>query len=216
VFVVDDHPAVRDAFVAMFASAGLETRGFASGQDFLDDFRETPRSCLVLDLRLSDMSGLELQGRLLARRIDLPIVFLTGHGDIATAVRAIKAGAVDFLEKPVPHELLLRSVQRALALDRADRLAASARDEFRERLARLSPRERQVLDLLVEGNINSAMAAKLGVATKTIEFHRANVLAKLQVGSSAEAIRMTLQYSAKPSACAHESTTPSSAAMESV
>jgi FixJ family two-component response regulator len=211
VFVVDDHLALRDAFVSLFASAGMQARGFASGRDFLANFRDTPRACLVLDLRLSDISGLEVQAILRERRANLPIVFLTGHGDIATAVRAIKAGAVDFLEKPVPHELLLASVQRALALQSEARLAASERSEFTSRLATLSPRERQVLQMLVEGKTNSAMAAKLRLATKTIEFHRANVLAKLQVSSSAEAIRMTLQYA--PNLSAHPA---SSSPVESV
>ncbi len=210
VFVLDDHAPVRNSFVALFKSAGLESCGFATVQEFLareliaQQFLSPgePRrcGCLVLDVELQGMNGLELQVHLRERHVNLPIVFVTGHGDIATAVQAIRGGAVDFLEKPIHHEVLLQSVRRAIARDAQARMAQHERQELLARLATLSRRQQQILDLIVEGRTNKMMAESLGVTAKTIEFHRANIMQKMQATSAAELIRMVFSLSPTPAA----------------
>jgi FixJ family two-component response regulator len=195
VFVVDDYAPVRESFVALFESVGLGSCSFASGQAFLAACDGRQHGCAVLDVALRDMSGLEVQSHLLERQIHLPIVFVTGHGDIPTAVQAVKAGAVDFLEKPIPYELLLRAVRRAIARDAELRAAKRDRDEILARLEQLSPREREILDLVMEGYTNKMTAATLGVAAKTIEFHRANIMTKMKAHSVAELIGCVFRHS---------------------
>jgi two-component system response regulator FixJ len=193
VFIVDDYQPLRESFMALFASAGLESRGYASAQKFLADYRPGQCGCLILDLQLGEMSGLELQAQLRERKIGLPIIFLSGHGDIPCAVQAIQCGAVDFLEKPVRDEVLLQCVRKAIDRDSQTRRADGEREEILARLDKLSARERQILDLVAEGHTNKTMASELGLAAKTIEFHRAKMMAKMQASGVAELIRMVLK-----------------------
>jgi two-component system response regulator FixJ len=195
IFVLDDHAPVRNSFVALFRSVGLESQGFATAQEFLSCRQIQGCGCLVLDVELRDMGGLELQAQLRQRHFYLPIVFVTGNADIATAVQAIRGGAVDFLEKPVQHDVLIQSVRRALARDAQARRTQHERDELLTRLATLSRRQQQILDLIVEGLTNVKIANRLGVAVKTIEFHRANIMDKIQASSTAELIRMVVTLS---------------------
>ena len=187
VFVVDDDPAVRDSLGWLVSSTGREVEGFASGEAFLASLSETARGCVILDFRMDGMSGLEVLEALRARSILLPVIFLTGHGDIKLAVRAMKAGAFDFLEKPFNDQLLLDLVDQAMGLD-ADHFQSTS--DLDARRASLTERECQVLDGIIEGQSNKLMAGYLGVHAKTIEFHRANLMKKMGAASLAELIKM--------------------------
>jgi FixJ family two-component response regulator len=195
VFVVDDEPAIRDSLALLLRSVGLPTRTFESAQAFLDAFQPVPNSCLLADVRMPGMSGLELQERLRDRGERLPVIVLTGHGDIAMAVRAMKAGAADFIEKPYNDQVLIDAVHRALAEARAPQGAASPgadRAGIEARMATLSPREREVMQLVVEGRPNKVIATRLGLSTRTVEVHRAKVMEKMAARSLAELVRMAL------------------------
>ncbi len=182
VYVVDDDDALRDSVRVLLGSAGLPSAGFASAQEFLEQYRDTP-GCLLLDVRMPGMSGLSLQDELARRRLRLPIVFMTGHGDVPMAVEAIKKGAVDFIEKPYRDEDLLARVRQALDVDAKQREADAA-------LKSLTPREREVLDHLLAGRTGRATAEALGVSAKTIEFHRARIMQKLGVRTREELYRL--------------------------
>lgn len=190
VFVVDDDPAVLRALTRLFRSSGAEARGFASAEEFMERHRPEARGCLVLDVTMPGFSGLELQEWLRQSRSPLPIVFITGRGDIPMSVRAMKAGAVDFLTKPVNAEELLKAVDAALQRSRrlharhADRAAALAL------LDTLTAREREVFTHLLTGKLNKQIAADLGTVEKTIKVHRARVLEKLGADSIAELVRI--------------------------
>jgi len=192
VFLVDDDPSVRRALTRLIRSAGYHVQAFASAGEFLDYWRrpEHGTGCLVLDVRMPGMSGLDLQHGLQAANIPLPIVFVTGHGDIPMSVKAMKEGAVDFLPKPVKDEELLRAIEQALA--RADRELAQHTEvmHVRRRLATLTPRERQVMELVVAGMLNKQIAYELGTVEKTIKVHRARVMQKMEVKSLAELVRI--------------------------
>ncbi len=195
VFVVDDEPAIRDSLALLLRSVGLATRTFEGGQAFLDAFRPVPNACLLLDVRMPGMSGLELQEALRARNLVVPIIVLTGHGDVSMAVRAMKAGAADFIEKPYNDQVLIDSVHRALAASRAPAGAAAPaadRAGIEARLATLSPREREVMALVVEGRPNKVIATRLGLSTRTVEVHRAKVMEKMAAASLAELVRLAL------------------------
>src|SRR5262249_16681763 len=152
----------------------------ASAQEFLDAYHPGQRGCLILDLQLAEMTGLELQAELRERKINLPIIFLTGHGDVPCAVQAIKGGAADFLEKPVRDDVLVESVRKAVERDAQTSEADGQREEILARLTKLSRREREILDLVCDGHTNKMMASRLGLAAKTVEFHRAKMMAKMQ------------------------------------
>jgi len=193
VYVVDDEPAIRDSLALLLRSVGLATRTFESAQAFLDAFRPEPGACLLADVRMPGMSGLELQERLHARGLKVPVIVLTGHGDIAMAVRAMKAGAADFIEKPYNDQVLIDAVHRALAASRAPQSAPAAdRAGIEARLATLSPREREVMQLVIEGKPNKVIATRLGLSTRTVEVHRAKVMEKMEARSLAELVRMAL------------------------
>jgi RNA polymerase sigma factor (sigma-70 family) len=193
VFVVDDEPAVRDSLALLLRSVGLPTRTFESAQAFLEAFRPVPNSCLLADVRMPGMSGLELQEALRTRGLDVPIIVLTGHGDVAMAVRAMKAGAADFIEKPYNDQVLIDAVHRALAASREPHAAPAAdRAGIEARLDTLSPREREVMQLVAEGKPNKVIATRLGLSTRTVEVHRAKVMEKMQAASLAELVRMAL------------------------
>ena len=190
IHVVDDDQSLRLSLVELLAVAGYEARGYASPGEFLLDPLPDRPGCVLLDVRLPGPSGLDLQSALQRRGIALPIVFLTGHADVATSVRAMKAGAVDFLEKPVGRDDLLDALGRALVRDAARR--ATRGDEHRrsQRLAALTPRERQVFDRIVAGKLNKQVAAELGVSLRTVKAYRAQLMAKLGVATAAELGRL--------------------------
>ena len=181
VFIVDDDPSVRTALARLVASAGHAVRTFASAEEFLAQWSELGPGCIVLDVRLPALDGLELHRRLRQSKATTPVIFLTGFGDIPTSVRAIKSGAVDFLPKPVSDETLLRSIETALAEEarmRADRVET---DEVSRRLESLTPREGQVLRLVLAGRLNKQIARELGISEKTVKVHRGRVMAKMGV-----------------------------------
>jgi FixJ family two-component response regulator len=188
VFVVDDDSRVRDALSSLLASAGLDVAAFGSAASFLEADKPDAPACLVLDLELPDINGLELQKEL-AEREAPPIVFLTGHGDVPSSVKAMKAGAVEFLAKPVGDEELLRAINEGLALDRALRLKRSEHAELQSRYGRLTPREREVLPYVVGGFANKVTAAELGTSEITIGVHRGQIMRKMGARSLAELVR---------------------------
>lgn len=195
VFVVDDDKAVRDSLQWLLESAGLEVRTFPDAQAFLDDLAALegePRGCLLADLRLPGMSGLDLQDRLNERGIKIPVIVITGHGDVSMAVRAMKAGAVHFIEKPFNEQVLLERVREALARDAEGRRAAGDAAQLEQRHASLTPRERQVMELVVTGRLNKQIAADLELSPKTVEVHRAHVMEKMEAGSLADLVRMAV------------------------
>jgi FixJ family two-component response regulator len=192
VFIVDDDAAVRRFLSGLIQSVDLRVETHASAQDFLDAYEPGRPGCLLLDVRMPGMSGLELQRELAGQSIDLPIIILTGHGNVPVAVQAMKAGAVDFIEKPFNNELLLDRIQSAVAQSvRADS-ARIKRNEISNRLNLLTPRERQVFDLVVAGEVNKGIAHRLGISEKTVEIHRANVMNKMQAKSLASLIKMAI------------------------
>ena len=189
IFIVDDDPAVRDAISLLLKTDGLAVASFASAAAFLESAVIQQPGCLVLDVRMPGMSGLDLQKQLQARGCRLPILFMTGHGDVPMAIRAMKAGAFDFIEKPFQGETLLKRVREALAVDAQQRRRQAIRTEAAARLALLSPREREVLDHIVAGQYNKVIAAELGISISTVEIHRKRVMEKLQAASLADLIR---------------------------
>jgi FixJ family two-component response regulator len=197
VFVVDDDARVREALSSLLASAGLEVAVFASATEFLNADKPDAAACLVLDLELPDIHGLELQKEL-AEREAPPIVFITGHGDIPSSVRAMKAGAVEFLSKPFGDEDLLSAIDVAIALDRAERLRRSERTALRDRYDRLTPREREVLTFVVAGFANKQTAGELGTSEITIGVHRGQIMRKMGARSLAELVRLADKVGIQP------------------
>lgn len=190
VYVVDDDPAVRDSMRWLLESARLVTRTYESARAFLDDFQRDCPGCLLLDVRMPEMGGLELQDALADRPSVLPIIIVTGHADVPMAVRALKRGAFDFLEKPFDDEVLISVVRRALEFD-IQRFDSDRRTEdIMSRLSLLTPRESEVMQLVVDGKSNKEMAAQLGLSTKTIEVHRSHVMSKMRAGSVAELVQL--------------------------
>lgn len=192
VFVVDDDQAMRTSLQWLIESTGLKVRTFDSAEAFLDGYYPGRAGCMLLDVRMPGMSGLELQSRLAKGGYCLPVIVITGHGDVAMAVKAMKAGAVDFIEKPFHDEDLLRSIRRALDQDERQRASQSARAEVAARLAELTPREHEVMAMVTDGKSNKEMATALGVSTKTVEAHRSRVMEKMRAESLAELVRMAL------------------------
>ena len=192
VFVVDDDREVREALQLLFESVGLRVELFESGQAYLDGAVLSRPGCLVVDIRMPGMSGLELQARLAAERIHPPIIIITGHGDVPMAVRAVQAGAADFIEKPFNDQALLDSVHRAIERDAEQRGEASRLADIRDRFERLTPREREVLELVIAGKRNKVIAADLGVSQSTVEAHRAKVMEKMEAKSLSDLMRMML------------------------
>lgn len=190
VYVVDDDESVCRALARLFRSVGLAAETFRSAKAFLDYPAPDRPACLILDIRLPGPSGLDLQDALSQAGRELPIVFITGHGDVPTTVRAMKGGAVDFMQKPFNDQELLDCIQRALARSRADRVAHAERAGLQEHLETLTPRERQVLMQVVTGKLNKQIAGDLGIAEKTIKVHRGRVMQKMHAGSVADLVRM--------------------------
>lgn len=195
VFIVDDDNEVREAIELLMHSIGLPACSFASAADYLNQFDPNAPGCLVLDVRMKGMSGLELQEKLGEAPLHPPIIIITGHGDVPMAVRAVQAGAVDFLEKPFNDQTLLDAVHRAIEQDASHRGRASRLADIAERLARLTPREREILEQIVAGKRNKVIAADLGISQSTVEAHRAKVMEKLEAKSLSDLMRMVLLVS---------------------
>ena len=190
VFVVDDDQAVRRFLCGLITSVDIPVESYASAQDFLDSYEPGHPGCLLLDIRMPGMSGLELQQELDRRAIDLPVIILTGHGNVQVAVNAMKAGAVDFVEKPFNNELLLDRIQRALSDSVKVRETRLEQEEIKARMARLTPREREVLERVIAGDTNKGVARRLGISDKTVELHRSRVMEKMKAGSLAALVKM--------------------------
>jgi len=189
VYIVDDNAAVRDSFLLLLKSVGLAGQAYASATEFLESYDPKQRSCLIADVRMPRMSGLDLQRELKKQRAPIPIIFITGHGDVPMAVDAMKDGALDFIEKPFRDQELLDRIQQALSWDdehRSDKLEAL---DLRERLATLTPRETEVMELVVQGKANKVIALDLNVSQRTVEIHRARVMEKMDMRSLAELVR---------------------------
>ncbi|MGB5343923.1 MAG: response regulator transcription factor [Thermoanaerobaculia bacterium] len=190
VFVVDDDEAVRDSLALLLRSVELAVATFSSANEFLDSYDPAAPGCLILDVRLPGMSGLELQQRLADDGADLPIVFITGHGDVPMAVRAMRRGAVDFLQKPFSDQELLDRVQQALAEQSQRRQQSESKAEIAQRIRSLTPREHEVMELIVEGLANKVIANRLGTSQRTVEVHRASVMRKMQADSVARLVHL--------------------------
>ena len=192
VMVVDDDAGVRNAMRALLKSVGLNSALFGSAQDFLAAYEPSQLGCLVLDIRMPGMSGMELQQQLNMRGAVVPVIFMTGHGDIPMAVEAMQHGAFDFLQKPFRDQDLLDRIQRAIARDAELRKSLGEHARIRAHLESLTPREREVLDLMTRGLQNKAIGQELGVSPRTVEIHRARVMEKMNASSVAELVRMML------------------------
>ncbi len=190
VFVVDDDPAVRESLEVLLQSAGLASRAYSNAEEFLDESPGDIIGCLIVDIRMPGLSGLELQEELNRRGSRLPLIILTGHGDVPAAVQALKAGAVDFLQKPFNPQSLLDLVEEALNRHTRIRDADARRAEIASRLDTLTPREREVMALIVRGNANKVVALDLGISERTVELHRSRVMKKMRTRSLADLARM--------------------------
>jgi len=191
VFVIDDDESIREALKSLIRSVGLSVETFASAQDFLQSSRPDVPSCLILDVRMPGLSGLDLQRDLAEAHIHIPIIFITGHGDIPMSVRAMKAGAVEFLTKPFRDQDLLDAIQQALERDRQMRSQQAETAELRSRYHSLTPRETEVFALVVKGMLNKQIALQLGTSEITIKLHRRQVMEKMQADSLADLVRMS-------------------------
>jgi FixJ family two-component response regulator len=190
VFVIDDDSSMREAVQDLIASVGLQARGFASPREFLEAARPDAPACLILDVRLPGSSGLNFQQELVRAGVNIPVIFITGHGDIPMSVRAIKAGAVEFLTKPFRDQELLDAINAGIERNRVQRQEAAVMDELRQRYAALTPRERETMSLVILGRMNKQIAGELGVSEVTIKVHRGQIMRKMRAKSLPELVRM--------------------------
>ncbi len=193
VFIVDDDEPVRDALRLLMKSVGHESETFASGDEFLDFCSQEISGCLILDIRMPGMSGLELQEQLHKRGVNIPIIFITGHGDVQMAVQAMKHGAMDFLQKPFREQDLVDRVNEALEKDVNTNKLALQRTEIEQRVTNLTPRERQIMNMIVQGKASKVIAIDLGLSQRTVETHRTRIMRKMQSRSLAELVRMVVR-----------------------
>ncbi len=192
VYVVDDDKLARESLEWLIDSVGLPVKTFASGQAFLDFSSKDLTGCLVLDVRMPDISGMDLHVKLKQLGCTLPVIIMTGHADVDMAVRAMKAGAYDFIEKPYNDSLMLERIQSAIAFDQDNRKEQERVNSVKERLATLTPREKEVLNYVLKSTANKIIAAELGISIKTVELHRSNLMTKMQASSVTELVRLAL------------------------
>ena len=193
VFIVDDDEAVRQSLYLLAESVGLQARCFVGPGEFLDAYDPSLPGCLVLDIRMPGMSGLELRAKLTECKIDLPVIFLTGHGDVEMGVGAMKTGAVDFIQKPPNEEVLLDSIQKAIQQDAEKRRHSAEQDSITERLVSLTKRERQIMELLVQGKADKWIARELDISIRAVGLHRRKILEKFCVNSVVELTRLVMK-----------------------
>jgi len=196
--IVDDDESVQNALQDLIESEGLSAHCFGTAEQFLDSTVRREASCLITDIRMPGMSGLELQARLKSERCPMPIIFITGLGDIPMAVRAMKGGAIDFFTKPIDEAVLLKSVERAFQQDRANRREAIEHQMFVARYETLTPREREVLALLVRGLLNKQAGFELGITEYTVQVHRAHIMRKMEADSFATLVRLAAKFTVEP------------------
>ncbi len=196
VYLLDDDPALREAMRRLLKFSGLPTKTFRSGHDFLAYYRVSEPGCLVSDVRLPDINGLEVLRALAAEGLSIPVIMITGYGDVPTAVNAMTAGAFDFIEKPFTDEILLRSVRRAIEFDAGNRRKEPTATMFRARRARLTPREREVMDRVVAGHQNKEIARLLGLSPRTVEKYRSFVMAKMRARNLPDLVQMAVEAKA--------------------
>lgn len=193
VFIVDDDPAIRDALSLLLGLHDYRVTIFGDAESFLKSFKKSWRGCVLLDIRLQGMDGLAMQKRLLEMGSELPVIIMTGHGDVASAREAFLASAVDFLEKPLDHAQLLASIDRAFTGQRAKADGQASLGQLARLMGKLTPREREIMQRVVGGQHNRDIAADLGISTRTVEVHKTNLMGKLGVGSVADLVRLNLQ-----------------------
>ncbi len=193
VFVVDDDPGVLESLELLLRSVGLAAETFASAHEFLEAYDPEKPGCMVLDVRMPEMSGLELQERLRALESTLPIIFITAHGDVPIAVKAVKTGAVDFIQKPFRDQELIEKIQHAIEDNALNREQLRELQQVRARMASLTPRQRQVMELVVEGKANKVIAGELGLSQRTVEIHRARVMKKMEARSVSNLVQMVMR-----------------------
>lgn len=196
VYIIDDDAGVLDSLSVWLDAVGLQARTWSDPQKFLDDFRHDWSGCLILDLQMPALSGLSLQEELVAIGSTLPIIFMTGHGNVSAAVQAMKAGAFEFIEKPFAHDALLKHIRRAFEVDGERRQALGAQQQIRARLDTLTPREAEVLGHVVNGKATKVIAAELNLSQRTVEIYRANIMQKLQTRSVASLVKMLSELGA--------------------
>lgn len=194
VFVVDDDQAMVESLAWMIESVGFQTKSFTDAQSFLDAYTPDQAGCLLLDVRMPEISGPELQERLNQKNFKLPIIFISGHGDIPLAVRVMKAGAIDFLAKPFNDQVLLEVINKSIRIDKENREKSLHSTEIAERVSQLTPREHQIMCHIVAGKLNKVISSELDISLKTVEAHRSNIMKKLQVKSLPELLRIALTY----------------------
>ena len=198
VFIVDDDPAIRDGLAELLCAVGFRVEAFASGEAFLAAYSHERRGCLLLDISMPGLSGLQVQTELNARGLDIPVVFLSAHGDIALAVEAMRAGALDFMEKPVSGNTLIKRVNEALHLDRERHRAKVGNEDLLARRKRLTPREREVMALVVAGLSSKAIARELGLSHRTIEVHRTHIMQKMGAQNVPELVKLAARLNSEP------------------
>ena len=197
VYIVDDDPSAVDSLRWLVASAGFETETYTSPSEFLEQYNSTRRGCLILDIRMPEMNGLDLQDKLAARGCSLPVIVVTGHGDVAQCARAFRAGAFEFVEKPANDEMLIGRIEEAIELEAETRHVVTERAETESRITRLTARERNVMDLVLDGKTTKEIARELKITFQTVAKHKSRVLTKMEVHTELELARLVLPFQAQ-------------------